>query len=78
MSDAEKQELAELVAAAVARTAARTDCALGIDAATARELISFAETWRTCRRQLLIGALTTALGGLALALWVGIKTALRR
>ena len=79
MTHAEKQELAALVASAVARTltAERNACELGIDAETARELISFARTWRTCRKYMLIGAATTAIGGLLAALWQGFKTMLR-
>ena len=78
MTAAEKQELSALVASAVARTLAeRTDCKLGIDAETARELISFAQTWRTCRKYILVGAVTTAIGGLLAALWQGLRTALR-
>ena len=77
MTDAEKLELSAQIAAAVARTLAERDaCHLGIDAETARELISFAQTWRTCRKYMLIGAVTTAIGGLLAALWQGFKTAL--
>lgn len=77
MTDAEKQDLSAMIASAVARTLAERDaCHLGIDAETARELISFAQTWRTCRKCMLIGAVTTAIGGLLAALWQGLKTAL--
>ncbi|MCI5778904.1 MAG: hypothetical protein MR051_03670 [Lentisphaeria bacterium] len=79
MTDTEKQEIAELAAAAVSRALAQAPapCQLGIDDATARELISFAETWRTCRKVMLTGVIATAIGGLLTALWSGIRTALR-
>lgn len=79
MTDTEKREVAELVAASVSRALARAPapCRLGIDDATARELISFAETWRTCRKVMVTGVIATAIGGVLTALWSGIKTALR-
>ena len=79
MTNAEKREITELAAAAVSRALARTPapCRLGIDDATARELISFAETWRTCRKVMFTGVIATAIGGVLTALWSGIKAALR-
>jgi len=49
-------------------------CALGIKKETAQELISFADTWKACRRSMLVAISTIAVTGLLTALWYGLKT----
>ncbi|MBE6399676.1 MAG: hypothetical protein E7041_05990 [Lentisphaerae bacterium] len=79
MTELEKHEIAALVSEAVAQAmAANRHCPLGIRPETAHELISFADTWKTCRKVLISGVIATAVGGLLTALWCGIKTMLHR
>lgn len=75
MTEQEKHEIAEMVSQAVTKAMLENHhCPLGIKPETAHELISFADTWRTCRKVMITGVITTAVGGLLVALWSGIKT----
>ena len=74
MNAEEKNELAVIVSRAVADAmSGHRECPLGISDTAARELISFAETWKTCRKTLLTGLIATAAGSMLTALWYGIK-----
>ncbi len=77
MTEIEKHEMAEIVSAAVVR-AMEQHCPMGIRPETAHELITFAQTWKTCRKVMITGVVATVIGGLLTALWTGIKTALSR
>lgn len=79
MTAEDKRELSLIVARAVADAMpVSRSCPLGISDSAARELISFAETWKSCRKNLLAGVIATAAGGLLTVLWYGIKTLLHR
>ncbi len=71
MTERDKTDIAEIVAAALAKQG--SGCSLGIKPETARELISFADTWKTCRKTMLIGLITVVAGGIIAAFWAGIK-----
>ena len=77
MTNADKKEIAEIVAAAVQK-AMENHCPIGVREETARELITFAQTWKTCRKVMITGVIATVIGGLLTALWCGIKTMLHR
>lgn len=72
MTELERHEMAELVSEAVAR-AMEQHCPMGIRPETAHELITFANTWKTCRKVMITGVVTTVITGLLVALWTGIK-----
>ena len=74
MTDKDKKEIAELVVAIMQEHL----CPNGINETTARELISFAETWKTCRKVMLVGVISTIVGGVLVALWHGIVTLIRK
>lgn len=77
MTEQEKIEVAEMVSQAVTKAMIENHhCPLGIKPETAHELISFADTWKTCRKVMITGVITTAVGGLLVALWSGIKSIL--
>lgn len=76
MTNADKKEIAEIVAAAVQK-AMENHCPIGVREETARELIAFAQTWKACRKAMITGIVTTAIGGLLLALWAGAKSLLK-
>lgn len=74
MTEHEKMEVAELIEKAVSDAMSKNrHCPLGIRPETAHELISFADTWKTCRKVMIGGVITTAIGGLLIALWTGLK-----
>lgn len=77
MTEPEKHEFSELISEAVAKALAQ-HCPMGISHDTAHELITFAQTWKTCRKVMITGVVATLIGGLLTALWTGIKTALHR
>lgn len=77
MTENEKHEIAEIVSAAVIKTMEK-HCPMGIRQETAHELITFAQTWKTCRNLMITGVVATVIGGLITALWTGIKTVLNR
>ncbi len=77
MTEIEKREITEIVSAALIR-AMEQHCPMGIRPETAHELITFAQTWKTCRKIMLTGVIATVIGGLLTALWTGIKTVLNR
>lgn len=77
MTEQEKHEISIMVAEAVTRAMQENHhCPLGIRPETAHELISFADTWKTCRKVMITGVITVAIGGLLTALWSGVKTML--
>jgi hypothetical protein len=77
MTDVEKHEMSQLISDAVFR-AMEQHCPMGISPETAHELITFAQTWKTCRKVMITGVVATVAGGLLTALWSGIKTVLGR
>lgn len=78
MTEQEKVEIAEMVTLAVTKAMQENHhCPRGIRPETAHELISFADTWKTCRKVMITGVITTAVGGLLVALWSGIKSMLK-
>lgn len=77
MSEHEKIELAQVVSEAVVK-AMEQHCPMGIKPETAHELITFAQTWKTCRKVMITGVIATVIGGLLTALWSGIKTILSK
>lgn len=74
MTEKEKREIAELVVLIMQEH----HCPNGINESTARELISFAETWRTCRKIMLVGVISTIVSGVLVALWHGIVTLIKK
>jgi hypothetical protein len=79
MTELEKHEFAAMISEAVAQAmAANQHCPMGIRPETAHELITFAQTWKTCRKVMITGVIATVIGGLLTALWCGIKTMLNR
>lgn len=75
MTEQEKHEISIMIAESVTKAMQENHhCPLGIRPETAHELISFADTWKTCRKVMITGVITTAIGGLLIALWSGIKT----
>ena len=74
MTDKDKKEIAVLVVAIMQEH----HCPNGINETTARELISFAETWKTCRKVMLVGVISTIVGGVLVALWHGIVTLIKK
>ena len=77
MTESEKRELMEIVSVAVVKAMAQ-HCPMGIAPGTAHELITFAQTWKTCRKVMITGVAATVIGGLLTALWSGIKTMMER
>ena len=69
MTDREKQELYEIVRNVLTTSGG---CPLGIKPETAHELISAADTWKTCRRSMLVGVITVVVGGIIAAIVAGI------
>lgn len=74
MTARDKEELGQLFREELQRNGV---CPLGFRAETARELITLAETWRSCRRYLLAGLVTMTIGALLGALGAGIRQLLR-
>ena len=76
MTEKERHDLSEIVSAAVVK-AMEQHCPMGIRPETAHELITFAQTWKTCRKVMITGVVMTVIGGLFAALWAGIKAIIR-
>lgn len=70
MTEADKKEIATIIREELHE---RKGCLLGIRSDTAQELISFADTWKTCRRSMIVAIVTVAIGGMLTALWAGIR-----
>lgn len=70
MTDSDKKAIAEIIREELSE---RGGCALGINKATAHELINFADTWKTCRRYAIGAVVTVAIGGMLAALWAGVR-----
>ena len=78
MTELERHEISQIVTEAIAAAMAQSHhCPRGIKPETAHELISFAETWKTCRKVMISGVIATAIGGLLAALWSGFKLLIR-
>lgn len=73
MTAKDREEIGQIVRQALLETQMQKKCDLGIKPETAQELISFADTWKTCRRYMIGGIITVAIGGLLAAIWAGIK-----
>lgn len=73
MTETEKREIAAIIREELRESGG---CSLGINKATAAELISFADTWKTCRRYAIGAVVTVAIGGMLAALWAGAKSLL--
>lgn len=73
MTEADKREIASIIRDELRECGG---CSLGITKATASELISFADTWKTCRRYAIGAVVTVAIGGILAALWAGLKALL--
>ena len=76
MTEKERHDLSEIVSDAVVK-AMEQHCPMGIRPETAHELITFAHTWKTCRKVMITGVVMTVIGGLFTALWAGIKAIIR-
>ena len=74
MTARDKEELTQMFREELKRNGF---CPLGFRSETARELISMAETWRSCRRYLLAGIVTVMAGALLGALGAGVRELLR-
>ena len=72
MTAKDREEIARIIREALTEQSVKK-CELGIKPETANELISFADTWKTCRRYMIGGIITVAIGGLLAAIWAGIK-----
>lgn len=72
MTAKDREEIAKIIREALEVQSVKK-CELGIKPETAHELISFADTWKTCRRYMIGGIITVAIGGLLAAIWAGIK-----
>ena len=70
MTEADKREIATILRNELE---SGSGCSLGIKKETAQELISFADTWKTCRRSMIVAIVTVAIGGTLTALWAGFR-----
>ena len=77
MTAKDREEIARIIREALTEVQSVKKCELGIKPETAHELISFADTWKTCRRYMIGGIITVAIGGLLAAIWAGIKQILK-
>lgn len=78
MSQADREEIVSIVLEALKEHEKRREtCPMGVNTDTARELMSFADTWRTSRKYMIGGVITVAVSSLLTALWFGLKAAVK-